>query len=70
MSVTVPTLLDVLFKPVVDPDVTVNVTGTEMLPPWLAVTVTVAAAVLMLQTRINPLWLLCAGGALGGLGLL
>ena len=32
--------------------------------------VTVAAAVLMLRTRINPLWLLCAGGALGGLGLL
>lgn len=35
-----------------------------------AVAVTVAAAVLMLQTRINPLLMLLAGGALGGLGLL
>jgi chromate transporter len=37
---------------------------------WRAAAVTVAAAVLMLQTRVNPLWLLFAGGALGGLGLL
>src|SRR3954454_11553405 len=28
---------------------------------WQAATVTVAVAVLMLQTRINPIWLLCAG---------
>jgi chromate transporter len=37
---------------------------------WQAAAVTVAAAVLMLLTRINPLWLLFAGGVLGGLGLL
>jgi chromate transporter len=29
-----------------------------------------AAAVLMLATRLNPLWLLLAGGVLGGLGVL
>jgi len=45
VSVTVPTLLEVLVgvEPVVDPDITVNVTGTEMLPPLVVVTVTVAA---------------------------
>jgi chromate transporter len=37
---------------------------------WQAVAVTVAVAALMLQTRINPLFMLLAGGALGGLGLL
>src|SRR5262249_18271040 len=37
---------------------------------WAAVAVTGAAAVFMLTTRLNPLWLLAAGGALGGLGLL
>jgi chromate transporter len=37
---------------------------------WQAVTVTVAAAILTLSTRMNPLWILFAGGALGGLGLL
>jgi chromate transporter len=37
---------------------------------WQAAAVTVAAAVLMLTTRVNPLWLLFAGGALGGLSLL
>ena len=37
---------------------------------WQAATVTVAAAALMLMTRINPLWLLLAGGVLGGLGVL
>jgi hypothetical protein len=44
VSIIVPTLLDVLVgvELVVDPDVTVNVTGTEMLPPLVAVTVTVA----------------------------
>ena len=35
-----------------------------------AVAVTVAAAVLMLRTRLNPLAILLAGGVLGGLGLL
>jgi chromate transporter len=37
---------------------------------WTAVAVTGAAVVAMLTTRLNPLWLLAAGGALGGLGLL
>src|SRR5689334_11627593 len=37
---------------------------------WQAAAVTAAAVMLMLRTRINPLWLLCAGSALGGLGLL
>jgi chromate transporter len=37
---------------------------------WQAVAVTVAAAALMLRTRISPLLILLAGGALGGLGLL
>ena len=37
---------------------------------WPAVALSVAAAVLLLATRLNPIWLLAAGGALGGLGLL
>jgi chromate transporter len=37
---------------------------------WQAVSVTAAAAILMLATRMNPLLILFAGGALGGLGLL
>ena len=37
---------------------------------WAAVAATGAAAVVTLTTRLNPLWLLAAGGALGGLGLL
>jgi chromate transporter len=37
---------------------------------WAGVAVTAAAIVLMLATRINPLWLIAAGGALGGLGAL
>ena len=37
---------------------------------WAAIAVTGAAAVFMLTTRLDPLWLLAAGGALGGLGLL
>jgi chromate transporter len=37
---------------------------------WPAVAVTVAAAVLMLRTPINPLVMLLAGGVLGGFGLL
>jgi len=35
-----------------------------------AAALTVAAAILMLGTRLNPLWVLLAGGALGGFGLL
>jgi chromate transporter len=37
---------------------------------WASLAVTVAAVGLMLATRINPLWLLASGGALGALGLL
>jgi chromate transporter len=37
---------------------------------WRAAAVTVAAAVLTLQARFNPLLMLLAGGALGSLGLL
>jgi chromate transporter len=37
---------------------------------WRSAAVTAAAAALMLATRINPLWILVTGGALGGLGLL
>ena len=37
---------------------------------WQAVAVTIAAVVLVLRTRLNPLWVLLAGGAMGGFGLL
>ncbi|HEY3909851.1 MAG TPA: chromate transporter [Stellaceae bacterium] len=37
---------------------------------WRGLALTAATAALMLRTRINPLWLLGVGGALGGLGLL
>jgi len=37
---------------------------------WPALVVTAAAALLMLNSRINPFWLLLAGGLLGGMGLL
>ena len=37
---------------------------------WPALSVTVAAIVLMLSTRINPVWMLLGGGILGGVGLL
>jgi chromate transporter len=37
---------------------------------WQAAAVTVIATVLTLRTRMNPLWVMAAGGALGGLGLL
>ncbi len=37
---------------------------------WRPAVVTIAAAAIMLGTRLNPLWLLVAGGAIGGLGLL
>jgi chromate transporter len=37
---------------------------------WHSALVTTASVSLMLATRINPLWILLTGGALGGLGLL
>jgi chromate transporter len=37
---------------------------------WRSVAVTIAAAAIMLATRLNPLWMLLVGGAIGGLGLL
>jgi chromate transporter len=37
---------------------------------WRAAVVTIAAAAIMLGTRLNPLWLILAGGALGGFDLL
>ena len=37
---------------------------------WASISVSAAAIVLMLSTRINPLWMLLAGGTLGGVGLL
>jgi chromate transporter len=37
---------------------------------WRTAAVTLAATAMMLGTRLNPLWLMLAGGALGGLGLL
>jgi chromate transporter len=36
---------------------------------WQSAVLTAVATWLLLGTRINPLWLLAAGGALGGLGL-
>ena len=39
-------------------------------PGWRAAAVTAAAAGVMLGTRLNPLWILFAGAALGGAGLL
>jgi chromate transporter len=35
---------------------------------WQSLAITGAAVALMLRTRINPLWVLIAGGTLGGLG--
>jgi chromate transporter len=37
---------------------------------WRGLAVTAATAALMLRARVNPLWLLSAGGVMGGLGLL
>jgi len=37
---------------------------------WQSVAITVSAVALMLGARLNPLWILMAGGVLGGLGLL
>jgi chromate transporter len=39
-------------------------------PSWRSIAATAAAAGLLLATRVNPLVLVAAGGALGGLGLL
>ena len=39
-------------------------------PDWQAAAMTIAAVVLMLGTGLNPLWILLAGAAFGGLGLL
>ena len=37
---------------------------------WASAAVTAGAVALILGTRLNPLWILAAGGALGGLGLM
>jgi chromate transporter len=37
---------------------------------WQGAALTIAAAGLMIRTRINPLWLIVGGGACGGLGFL
>jgi chromate transporter len=37
---------------------------------WRSAAVTIAAAAIMLATRLNPLWMIFVGGAIGGLGLL
>jgi chromate transporter len=37
---------------------------------WRAVALTLAAAAIALTTRLSPMWLLIAGAALGGFGLL
>jgi len=37
---------------------------------WRGAAVTLAAAAIMLTTRVNPMWTLLAGATLGGLGLL
>ena len=37
---------------------------------WPSAALTIAAAAVMLATRLNPMWMLLTGAALGGLGLL
>jgi chromate transporter len=37
---------------------------------WIAALITVAAAVLAFATRLNPVWMLLAGGALGFAGII
>jgi chromate transporter len=37
---------------------------------WQAVALTIATAAITLATRLNPMWMLLAGGILGGVGLL
>lgn len=36
---------------------------------WRTIAITIAAAAISLMTRINPMWMLLVGGALGGLSL-
>ncbi|MGY3443987.1 chromate transport protein ChrA [Bradyrhizobium sp. USDA 4473] len=36
---------------------------------WIAVLITIVAAALAFATRINPLWMLLAGGLLGFAGV-
>jgi hypothetical protein len=37
---------------------------------WQSAAITAIAVALMLMTRLNPLWILIAGRAIGGLGVL
>jgi chromate transporter len=37
---------------------------------WQTAAITVITTLLMLRTRLNPMWMLLAGGTLGGVGLL
>jgi len=37
---------------------------------WPSIAITAAAVAVLLRTRLSPLWILIAGGALGALGLL
>jgi len=37
---------------------------------WQAVAIGIVAFTVLSMTRLNPIWLLAAGGAAGGLGLL
>jgi chromate transporter len=37
---------------------------------WQSLAITGIAAALVMRTRLNPAWILIAGGAVGGLGLL
>ena len=37
---------------------------------WRAVALTIVAATILLATRLNPMWMLLAGAAFGGFGLL
>ena len=35
---------------------------------WVSIFITIGTAVLMISVRVNPLWIVLAGGALGGFG--
>lgn len=37
---------------------------------WQSAAISAVAVALTLRTRLNPLWIVIAGGAFGGLGLL
>jgi chromate transporter len=37
---------------------------------WAAASLSLGAAIVLLTSRVNPIWLVAAGGALGGFGLL